>query len=335
MTALLAAWAAALSTEEVLAVAGYPDNQALARGGAAAPGYNAGECRGSITPGKRSGRFHTRLFSLRLDGAGINVGAFASKADAERALADEARRRGLRLMFIKDESGTRSVADGTPGGAAHAAAGASAAAAQQRGRGAARAAAAVPLPATEAAPADSGDAGPLLPPGFVEPVRPVQPRKAAVKTPVSAAAPGAAPLPAPAAAPSKRRAADADDDAAGGAGGDAAAPPKRLRASKPVAVPQPPAAEPIVIEDDAVAPPHADVAAFLRGITPPLSCLQESLAALPRSGISMAHFRQAAAESREGRQSALQLAAEGLRISLTGDRMALEMAVHTLRPQQQ
>jgi hypothetical protein len=39
----------------------------------------------------------------------------------------------------------------------------------------------------------------------------------------------------------------------------------------------------------------AEVAAFLRGITPPLSCLPAALAALPHSGVSMAHLAAVAA----------------------------------------
>jgi hypothetical protein len=78
------------------------------------------------------------------------------------------------------------------------------------------------------------------------------------------------------------------------------------------------------------------VAAFLRGIMPPLSCLDAALAALPSSGISMAHLEAIAAHvtSVASPTALLSMLVDGtvaaLRIDAPGDRMAFMAALMRL-----
>ncbi len=83
------------------------------------------------------------------------------------------------------------------------------------------------------------------------------------------------------------------------------------------------------------AEPPADaaaVAAFLRSIRPPLTSLDATLAALPRSGIGMAHL---AAVTRAGpslQKLMIKEAAKQLRITAGGDRIAFMAALQALAP---
>jgi hypothetical protein len=93
----------------------------------------------------------------------------------------------------------------------------------------------------------------------------------------------------------------------------------------------PPRAAPV---DDAAA--VAAVASFLRAMTPPLSCLNASLAALPGSGMSMAHLEAIAAHATSvgAPTPLLQLLLDdtvaALHISAPGERMAFMTALMRL-----
>jgi hypothetical protein len=237
-------------------------------------------------------------------------------------------------MVIKKDGVERAVAHAAPAGHARSSAakgaGAGAPSQQQQQQQQQQPA---PMPPAAAASSDSGGAGPSpgpLPPGFVESAHPMQqPRKVAIKTPLSsvaavAAAAAAVQTPPPAAPPLKRRP-DATDAPAADAG--SAPPSKRPRATDAAAAVVPQQTVFPAAAAQRTASPHADVASFLRGIRPKLSCLEDSIAALPRSGISMAHLAAAAAAKPAAQERALKTAAEALRIRLHGDKMALEMAL--------
>jgi hypothetical protein len=70
-----------------------------------------------------------------------------------------------------------------------------------------------------------------------------------------------------------------------------------------------------------------DIASFLSAIVPPLSCLAATLAALPRSGMRMAHLTMAMSSAPEDRKALLEEAAEMLDIVTPADRMALKHAL--------
>ena len=75
------------------------------------------------------------------------------------------------------------------------------------------------------------------------------------------------------------------------------------------------------------------VVAFLRGITPPLVCLDAAVAAAASSGVSMHHLRQLQQYKYSKLAAAsLDVLAVALRIDNTGDQMALAAAVDRLAP---
>ena len=79
----------------------------------------------------------------------------------------------------------------------------------------------------------------------------------------------------------------------------------------------------------------ADVAVvtFLRGITPPLRCLDAAVAAAPSSGVSMHHLRQLQQYKYSTLAAAsLDRLAVALRIDNAGDQVAFAAAVDRLAP---
>jgi hypothetical protein len=80
----------------------------------------------------------------------------------------------------------------------------------------------------------------------------------------------------------------------------------------------------------AVARADADVQSFLRAISPPLSQLHAVLAALPASGITMAHLRNAGAISAGLRQLYVNTATAALRIASPADRLSFVLALDKL-----
>jgi hypothetical protein len=68
----------------------------------------------------------------------------------------------------------------------------------------------------------------------------------------------------------------------------------------------------------------------LRGIRPPLAALDDALAALPRSGICMAHLAAAARGEPSFREMMVNEAAKQLRIAAGGDRIAFMAALQAL-----
>ena len=75
-------------------------------------------------------------------------------------------------------------------------------------------------------------------------------------------------------------------------------------------------------------------AAFLRGISPPLTCLDAALAELPRSGITAALLRHVALSnagaSPAARETRVNMLAGGLKIALPGDNLMLSIALDEL-----
>ena len=83
----------------------------------------------------------------------------------------------------------------------------------------------------------------------------------------------------------------------------------------------------------AAAGPPADashsIAAFLRGIWPPLTCLNTALAAV-RPGDSLELALLSLEGSAEAREARINMIAEGLRITLPGDKLMLDIALDEL-----
>jgi hypothetical protein len=109
----------------------------------------------------------------------------------------------------------------------------------------------------------------------------------------------------------------------------------------------PPAALPAALPAVAAAAPEGDadaaqdatlppMAAFLRAITPPLSCLDAALAALPASGFSVGHLQCIAASSAHASSAHQKLLFDeltaGLGITRAADRFAFMHAVLALAP---
>ena len=74
--------------------------------------------------------------------------------------------------------------------------------------------------------------------------------------------------------------------------------------------------------------------AFLRNITPPLTCLDAALAELPRSGITAALLRHVALSNATAspaeRETRVNMLAGGLKIALPGDKLMLSIALDEL-----
>jgi hypothetical protein len=81
------------------------------------------------------------------------------------------------------------------------------------------------------------------------------------------------------------------------------------------------------------APPGGELAAFLRGISPPLAGLDASLAAARSSGMTMAHLRCAAekiTQRPEFCKSTIDFLSQSLALSLAADQFALMLALQSL-----
>jgi hypothetical protein len=104
-------------------------------------------------------------------------------------------------------------------------------------------------------------------------------KRARAASPAAPAAPPPGAAPRTAAAPKRARASDALNEPPPAAATGAAA---GLGSRAALAVP---------LQHDAPGDAAAPVAAFLRAIAPPLSCLHAALAALPESGLSIAHLQ--------------------------------------------
>ena len=129
---------------------------------------------------------------------------------------------------------------------------------------------------------------------------------------------------------------------AGGTGRRAPAPAEAAAAPSPEEKPAPtPAAAPPQQAAAPSAPAAAAksaggdaAAAFLRGIIPPLTCLDAALAELPRSGITAALLRHVAQSNASAspaeRETRVNMLAGGLKIALPGDKLMLGIALDEL-----
>ena len=112
----------------------------------------------------------------------------------------------------------------------------------------------------------------------------------------------------------------------------AAAPSREEPAPTPAAAPPQQAFAPAPATAGAAGDDAA--AAFLRGINPPLTCLDAALAELPRSGITAALLRHVALSNASAspaeRETRVNMLAGGLKIALPGDKLMLGIALDEL-----
>lgn len=121
----------------------------------------------------------------------------------------------------------------------------------------------------------------------------------------------------------------AQEDAA--AADRAAKPPARKRAAEQEPDAAPPPAKRAPASRELVPAPADDVAAFLRGIKPQLSCLAASLKALPASRLTMELLRRVSpaedSASPVAHLSRLSIVTAGLDIATPGDKLKLALAL--------